>query len=66
MVMPGFSDSHWFRKELGSVAFGFFPQRDMGLADAMPLVHGADERIKASDVGLAAGCYAELSRKLLG
>ncbi|MGI8726343.1 MAG: M20/M25/M40 family metallo-hydrolase, partial [Solirubrobacterales bacterium] len=25
MVMPGFSDSHWFRKELGATAFGFFP-----------------------------------------
>jgi acetylornithine deacetylase/succinyl-diaminopimelate desuccinylase-like protein len=66
MIMPGFSDSHWFRKELGAVAFGFFPQRAMTLGEAMPLVHGADERIKSADVALAANCYADVTRRLLG
>jgi acetylornithine deacetylase/succinyl-diaminopimelate desuccinylase-like protein len=65
MVMPGFSDSHWFRKELGAVAYGFFPQRAMLLADAIPLIHGADERIRVDDLALAADFFAELPRRLL-
>lgn len=66
MVMPGFSDSHWFRKELGATAFGFFPQREMSTAEAIPLIHGADERIAAADVHLAANFYAHLSKRMLG
>ena len=66
MVMPGFSDSHWFRKELGSTAFGFFPQQEMTVGEAMPLLHSADERVCAADIELAAGFYAELAPRMLG
>ena len=50
IVMPGFSDSHWWRKAFGAATtvYGFAPQRDMSLFEASPLVHSADERVKAS------------------
>jgi acetylornithine deacetylase/succinyl-diaminopimelate desuccinylase-like protein len=66
IVMPGFSDSHWFRKAFGATVFGFAPQNAMTLAEAVPLVHGADERIAVADVELMAGCYYELPKRLLG
>jgi acetylornithine deacetylase/succinyl-diaminopimelate desuccinylase-like protein len=66
-VMPGFSDSHWFRKAFGSsVVYGFHPQRELDLFTAAPLVHGADERAAVSDIELAADFYAWLARRILG
>jgi acetylornithine deacetylase/succinyl-diaminopimelate desuccinylase-like protein len=68
IVMPGFSDSHWWRKAFGSetTVYGFSPQRDMDLFEASPLVHSADERIKASDVEFAARFYEDITREVLG
>lgn len=67
IVMAGFSDSHWFRKAFdASTVYGFCPQRGMSLAEAGPLIHGADERIMVSDMELAAGFYVDLTRRLLG
>jgi acetylornithine deacetylase/succinyl-diaminopimelate desuccinylase-like protein len=67
ILMPGFSDSHWFRKAFGSATvYGFCPQRELGLFRAAPLIHGADERAAVADVELAAGFYADLCRRLLG
>ena len=66
IVMPGFSDSHWFRKAFGATVFGFAPQSAMSLAEAVPLVHSADERIAVADVELMAACYYELPQRLLG
>jgi acetylornithine deacetylase/succinyl-diaminopimelate desuccinylase-like protein len=66
IVMPGFSDSHWFRKAFGATVFGFCPQNAMTLAEAVPLVHGADERIAVHDVELMAGFFHSLPRRLLG
>ncbi len=66
-VMPGFSDSHWFRKAFASsVVYGFHPQRALDLYDAAPLVHGADERAAVADIELAAGFYADLAKRVLG
>ena len=46
LVLPGFTDSHWFRKAFPEcVAYGFFPQRAMTRFDTMPLIHAPDERI---------------------
>jgi acetylornithine deacetylase/succinyl-diaminopimelate desuccinylase-like protein len=60
-VLPGFSDSHWWRRAFPEcVAYGFFPQRTMDAYEALPLVHGADERIPVEDLGLAASFYSEL------
>ena len=67
IVMPGFSDSHWFRKAFDSVVvYGFHPQRELDLFTAAPLVHGADERAAVADVELAADFYAWLARRFLG
>ncbi|MBN8868860.1 MAG: M20/M25/M40 family metallo-hydrolase [Solirubrobacterales bacterium] len=64
-VMPGFSDSHWFRKAFGATVFGFAPQR-MTLAETKPLVHGKDERITVEDVELMENLYTWLPPRLLG
>jgi acetylornithine deacetylase/succinyl-diaminopimelate desuccinylase-like protein len=66
ILLPGFSDSHWFRAAFPDcVAYGFFPQRAMDLFEAVPLVHGADERVPVEDLGLAARCYSRLAQELL-
>ena len=64
-VMPGFSDSHWFRKAFGATVFGFAPQR-MSLAETKPLVHGKDERITVEDVELMTDLYTWLPPRMLG
>jgi acetylornithine deacetylase/succinyl-diaminopimelate desuccinylase-like protein len=65
-ALAGFSDSRWFRAAFPDcVAYGFFPQRSMDLFEAMPLVHGANERIPVADLGLAARFYADLLERTL-
>jgi acetylornithine deacetylase/succinyl-diaminopimelate desuccinylase-like protein len=67
VILPGFSDSRWFRDAFPDcVAYGFFPQRYMSMLESSPLVHSADERIDVRDLGFAAGFYADLARSLLG
>ena len=67
VLLPGFSDSRWFREAFPEcIAYGFFPQRHMTLLDAAPLVHSANERIDVRDLGFAAGFYADMARELLG
>ncbi|MFZ0380567.1 MAG: peptidase dimerization domain-containing protein, partial [Solirubrobacteraceae bacterium] len=66
VILPGFSDSRWFRDQFPEcVAYGFFPQRHQTLLEAAPLVHNADERIDVRDLGFAAKCYSDLARELL-
>ena len=64
--MPGFSDSHWFRKEFGATAYGFWPRREMTLGELEPLIHGADERVAVADVELSAGFFFDLPQRVLG
>jgi acetylornithine deacetylase/succinyl-diaminopimelate desuccinylase-like protein len=67
VVLPGFSDSRWFRAAFPDcVAYGFCPRRKMDLFEAAPLVHGADERIPVEDLGFAAGFFAALAPRVLG
>lgn len=67
VVLPGFSDSRWFRDAFPDcVAYGFFPQRHMTMLESGPLIHSADERIDVRDLGFAAGFYADIARELLG
>ncbi|MGI8428433.1 MAG: M20/M25/M40 family metallo-hydrolase [Solirubrobacteraceae bacterium] len=67
LILPGFSDSRWFRDAFGDcIAYGFFPQRHMTMLQAAPLVHNADERIDVRDLGFAASFYADIARELLG
>ncbi|HTX11570.1 MAG TPA: M20/M25/M40 family metallo-hydrolase [Solirubrobacteraceae bacterium] len=66
VILPGFSDSRWFRDQFPDcVAYGFFPQRHQTLLEAAPLVHNADERVDVRDLGFAASCYSDLARDLL-
>jgi acetylornithine deacetylase/succinyl-diaminopimelate desuccinylase-like protein len=66
VILPGFSDSRWFREAFPDcVAYGFFPQRHMTLLETAPLVHSANERIDVRDLGFAAACYTDLARDLL-
>jgi acetylornithine deacetylase/succinyl-diaminopimelate desuccinylase-like protein len=66
-ILPGFSDSRWFRAAFPEcVAYGFFPQRYMTLLDTAPLVHSANERIDVRDLGFAASFFADIARELLG
>jgi acetylornithine deacetylase/succinyl-diaminopimelate desuccinylase-like protein len=67
VILPGFSDSRWFREAFPDcVAYGFFPQRHMTVLESGPLVHNADERIDVRDLGFAASFYRDLARNLLG
>jgi acetylornithine deacetylase/succinyl-diaminopimelate desuccinylase-like protein len=67
VILPGFSDSRWFRDAFPEcVAYGFFPQRHQTLQQAAPLMHNADERIDVRDLGFAARFYADVARELLG
>ncbi len=66
VVLPGFSDSHWWRKAFPDcVAYGFFPQKAMDIFDATPLIHGADERVPVADLGMASAFYAGLMEDVL-
>ena len=67
IVMPGFSDSHWFRRAFdAATVYGFCPQRTLDLVEAEPLVHAPDERTAVADVELAAAFFADLPRRILG
>jgi acetylornithine deacetylase/succinyl-diaminopimelate desuccinylase-like protein len=67
VILPGFSDSRWFRDAFPDcVAYGFFPQRHQGLLETTPLVHSADERIDVRDLGFASTFFADIARDLLG
>jgi acetylornithine deacetylase/succinyl-diaminopimelate desuccinylase-like protein len=67
VILPGFSDSRWFRDAFPDcVAYGFFPQRHQGLLEAAPLVHNADERIDVRDLGFATTFFRDIATELLG
>jgi acetylornithine deacetylase/succinyl-diaminopimelate desuccinylase-like protein len=67
VLLPGFSDSRWFRDAFPEcVAYGFFPHRHMSLYEAAPLVHSANERIDVRDLGVAADFYTQVARQVLG
>lgn len=52
ICLAGFTDSHWLREAFGTVAYGFFPMREMDPALAAMLIHSADERIAVADLEL--------------
>jgi acetylornithine deacetylase/succinyl-diaminopimelate desuccinylase-like protein len=67
IVMAGFSDSNWFRQAFGSaVVYGFCPQREMSMLDAVPLIHNADERAAVADIGFATSFYRDIVLAALG
>jgi acetylornithine deacetylase/succinyl-diaminopimelate desuccinylase-like protein len=67
LILPGFSDSNWFRTAFPDcVAYGFFPQRHQPLQHSAPLMHNANERIDVRDLGFAAGFFRDCITGLLG
>jgi acetylornithine deacetylase/succinyl-diaminopimelate desuccinylase-like protein len=50
--VAGFTDSHWVRDAFGTVAYGFFPARELDPEVAARLIHSADERIPVGDLEL--------------
>ena len=66
-MIPAFTDSRTFRAAFPEcVAYGFFPHRHMTLQDTWPMLHAADERIDARDMGFATACYRDVTKELLG
>lgn len=67
VILAGYTDSVAFREAYPEIsAYGFLPQTEMDLYAIAPLIHGANERISAHDVGVAARCYSSVIRQLLG
>lgn len=65
-VLPGFTDSRWFREAFPDcVAYGFFPQIEMEMYDSDPLMHAADERIPVRDLALATEFFAKIVPELM-
>jgi acetylornithine deacetylase/succinyl-diaminopimelate desuccinylase-like protein len=52
ICVAGFTDSHWMRDAFGTVAYGFFPSRDMDSETAARLIHSANERVPVTDLEL--------------
>jgi acetylornithine deacetylase/succinyl-diaminopimelate desuccinylase-like protein len=66
-MIPAFTDSRTFRAAFPDcVAYGWFPHRHMTLQETWPLLHAADERIDARDLGYATACYRDVCKELLG
>jgi acetylornithine deacetylase/succinyl-diaminopimelate desuccinylase-like protein len=66
-MLPAFTDSRTFRAAFPDcVAYGFFPQRHQSALETSSLMHAKDERIDVRDLGLAADCYRDVTRRLLG
>jgi len=67
VMLPGFTDSRWFREAFPScTAYGFMPRREIGMFEAAALMHAVDERASVSDLVLGARFFAELAPKVLG
>jgi acetylornithine deacetylase/succinyl-diaminopimelate desuccinylase-like protein len=67
VILPGFSDSRWFREAFPDcVAYGFFPQRHQPMLETAALMHNADERIDVRDLGFATAFYRDIILELLG
>jgi acetylornithine deacetylase/succinyl-diaminopimelate desuccinylase-like protein len=62
----GFTDSHWLRQAFGTVAYGFFPAREMPVETSAALVHSADERVPVSDLELGVHWLRHAARSLVG
>jgi acetylornithine deacetylase/succinyl-diaminopimelate desuccinylase-like protein len=67
VILPGFTDSRWFREAFPScTAYGFMPRRQIDMFEAAALMHAVDERAAVSDLTLGARFFADLAPKVLG
>ncbi len=66
IACAGFTDSHYLREAYGTVAYGFFPIKEMDAEEATKLVHSANERIAVDDLALGVEMLRATARSLLG
>ena len=66
ICVAGFTDSHWLREAFGTVAYGFFPAREMDAETAALLIHSADERVPVSDLELGVDFLRRAAHALNG
>jgi acetylornithine deacetylase/succinyl-diaminopimelate desuccinylase-like protein len=66
MCVAGFTDSHWVRDALGTVAYGFFPSRYLDPQVAARLIHSADERVPVADLELGVRWLVHAARTVCG
>jgi acetylornithine deacetylase/succinyl-diaminopimelate desuccinylase-like protein len=66
IACAGFTDSHYLREAYGTVAYGFFPIKEMDAEEATKLVHSANERIAVNDLELGVEMLRATARTLLG
>ncbi len=66
VACAGFTDSHYLREAYGTVAYGFFPIKEMDAEEATKLVHSANERIAVDDLALGVEMLRATARTLLG
>jgi acetylornithine deacetylase/succinyl-diaminopimelate desuccinylase-like protein len=66
MCVAGFTDSHWVRDALGTVAYGFFPSRYLDPQVSARLIHSADERVPVADLELGVRWLVHAARTVCG
>jgi acetylornithine deacetylase/succinyl-diaminopimelate desuccinylase-like protein len=66
MCVAGFTDSHWVRDALGTVAYGFFPSRHLDPQVSARLIHSADERVPVADLELGVRWLVHAARTVCG
>ncbi len=65
MATAGFTDSHWLREAFGTVAYGFFPARELPAETAAAIIHSADERVPVADLALGVDWLRYAARAIL-
>jgi len=64
-MLPGFTDSRWFRNCFPECqVYGFFPQKVMSMDQSMSLMHAADERVPVDDLSFATQFFYELPQRV--
>jgi acetylornithine deacetylase/succinyl-diaminopimelate desuccinylase-like protein len=66
LACVGFTDSHWLREAFGTVAYGFFPARDMPMEVSNSIIHSADERVPVADLELGVRWLRHAAHAVLG
>jgi acetylornithine deacetylase/succinyl-diaminopimelate desuccinylase-like protein len=66
ICVAGFTDSHWLRERFGTVAYGFFPYKEMAPDLQDRLIHSADERIPVDDLEHGVEFLRHVARRVGG
>ena len=65
MITAGFTDSHWVRQARGTTAYGFAPVFDTAVDEYLRSMHGADEKLKVTDLESMADFHLFAIRRLM-